>query len=198
MKRATLTILCLLVGSTVWAGMAPSILPASSHYQGRNSFFVNDGGAFLVGHLEFAVYDTQQQSLAGYARSERYVYAYQIFSYASSTASINSFSLLGGSFTNAALDAGDTLDGVTTTGISSTGSGVTDAGAAAVWNFNSGTLIQGTNSWFLVFYSDTDWVKGDYAVKSTYNDDIPVNIPEPITLAMMAIGAGLSIMRKRQ
>jgi len=204
MKRASLAMMCLLVGSTVWAGMAPSVLPASNHYQGRKSFMVSDNGGIIAGHVEFAVYDTQQQTLAGYSRSERYVYAYQVFSYSSSTVSLNNFSLLGGSFSSAMLDSGDSLGGATTTGISPAGSGVADGGSTAIWSFTDGTLIKGENSWFLVFYSNSDWVAGDYSVKSTYDDDLPVNdpddlpVPEPTTLALLAVGAVLSVKRKRQ
>jgi hypothetical protein len=196
MKRATLATLCLLVGSTVWAGLAPSILPASNHYQGRKSFFVSDAAGFVAGHVEFAVYDTQQQALAGYSGSERYVYAYQVFTYATSTAPLTYFSLLGGNFSGLTLQSDDALGGATTAGVSPTGTNAT--ASAAIWDFADGSLIKGANSWFLFFRSNSDWVAGSVEVKSSFNDDLPVNVPEPATMALFAIGTILSIRRKRQ
>lgn len=195
MKRASLAMMCLLVGATVWAGMAPSVLPASNHYQGRKSFFVNDGAGFVAGHVEFAVYDTQQQTLAGYSGAERYVYAYQVFTYATSTAPLTYFSLLGGNFSGVTLEYDDSLGGATSTGVSPTGSHAD--GSAAIWDFADGSLIQGANSWFLFFRSNSDWVAGTVEVKSSFNDDPPV-VPEPATLALFAVGTVLSLKRKRQ
>lgn len=203
MKKLSLGILFLLAVSAVWAGLDPQYLPASTHYQGRNSFALNEGdGKYLIGHVEFAVYDTQEQSLTGYEGDARYVYAYQVFSYSTSTAPVTYFSLLGADFSGLNLDYDDTLGGEDSGGVSPTGSRLLDGDSKAVWDFANGTLIKSERSWFLFFYSNSDWVKGSFEVKASYNDDVAVpgdngGIPEPATLALLLCGAVLSLKRKR-
>ncbi|MCE5184668.1 MAG: hypothetical protein LLF76_00890 [Planctomycetaceae bacterium] len=195
MRRVSWMLVLCATGA-VWAGIAPTFLPPSAHYQGRNSFSVNDGGNLLQGHVEFAVYDTQTQPLDGYNSEQgRYLYAYQVFNYGSSTAPLMYFTLLGANFSGLTLSSDDTLDGKASGGIESSGTRF-EGTTKAIWDFANGTLIKGERSWFLFFSSNSDWVKGDYQVKALYNDDVPSpTTPEPLTLALLAAGAVL--MRKR-
>lgn len=195
MRKLSFGLLFLLVAATSWAGMPGQYLPESTHYQGRNSFAVNEGdGKYLVGHVEFAVYDTQEQTLAGYEGDGRYVYAYQVFSYSSSTAPLSYFSLLGANFSGIVQKYDDVLDGAASGGVTASGTRLADQGAKAIWDFTEGTLVESERSWFLFFSSDADWTKGDFEVKATFDDDIP--IPEPITLGLL--GGGILLMRRKR
>jgi hypothetical protein len=203
MRKLSLVVLCLLAVSSVWAGIDPTYLPSSTHYQGRNSFYVNDGnGSILQGHLEFAVYDTQEQTISGYDGDARYIYAYQIFSYSSSTAALTYFSLAGfdtSLVSSTVLGSDDSLGGAVSGGVSPTSNGFQESDTKAVWEFSDGKLVKLERSWFLLLYSDHDYKTGSYQVKATFNDDVPTpTTPEPATVALLAVGSILSMRRKRQ
>lgn len=204
MRRLTLGMSFLLAVSAVWAGIDPTYLPSSTHYQGRHSFFVNEGnGSILQGHLEFAVYDTQEQTLVGYEGQARYVYAYQVFNYASSTASLNYFALTGlnpAILGSTGIGSDNALGGQNSGGIEPTDEKLEETSqyGQAVWNFANGTLIKSQRSWFLLLYSNHDYVTGSFEVKSTFNDEPPIpNTPEPATMALLACGAIWSLRSKR-
>ena len=198
-----LFVVALLFG-VVQAGLAPSILPESSHYQGRHSFseVVGDGEK-VEGHLEFAVYTgTQAEDMisdTGYQGEADFVYAYQIFNYQESDAALTYFAVTG--INPATVEAGsigamDDLAG----GIQPDDGGYFNASETkGIWEFNNAKLIQGAQSWFLFVYSNYDWVPGGMELQTTYDDDIPTpEVPEPMTLALFLGGTVLSLRRRHK
>ncbi len=183
----------------VQAGLAPSYLPASSHYQGRNSFSetLNDGST-ISGHLEFAVYTGTQADDAivntGYEGEADFVYAYQIFNYQESDAAITYFAVTGVNPDSVELDAIDAMEDFATTGVEPSDGYFNAEETKGIWEFNNTTLIQGAHSWFLFIYSDDDWIAGEIELQSTYDDDIPVpTAPEPATMVLLLGGTVLAL-----
>ena len=189
-------------------------LPNSSYYNGQNDKTFDLGaGETITIHLEFAVYEGDEaetmQEITGYTGSTTgYVYAYQIFCDESNTAALTSFSLTGinpGAISSVTDDIGQ-IDSVTAPssevfdsyGEEPTSSYFNGDVTEAIWEFEDGALIQGENSWFLLLYSDHDWIAGDYEVEAIANDDIPMpGAPEPTTLILLAGGAVLSLRRRK-
>ncbi|OQY07031.1 MAG: hypothetical protein B6I25_02710 [Planctomycetales bacterium 4572_13] len=179
--------LALLV-SAAHAGLAPSILPTDqdTHYYGSHdrSFDLGSGDTLDI-HLEFAVYaGTQAQTMqewTGHTGGAEFVYAYQVFSESSS------------------ISEAESLNGTPSGGIGPASSDFNTSVTKAIWQFDEGTLVQGTQSWFLFLYSDYDWIKGDIEVQPLADDDIPIpGVPEPTTLALLACGTLLSLKRRKK
>ena len=201
------------------AGLAPSILPESSYYQGQHDRTFDLGSEGTLGiHLEFAVYrdETQyggsvneaqiMQEWTGHTGDADYVYAYQVFCESSSDAGLTYFALTGidpGTIADVQNDIGQNeyLDNggpIQSGGVEPTSGGFNASVTKAVWQFDEGTLVQGEQSWFLFLYSDYDWIKGDIQVQALANDDIPVpEVPEPATLVLLGCGAILSLKRRK-
>ncbi|MFA5240378.1 MAG: PEP-CTERM sorting domain-containing protein [Phycisphaerae bacterium] len=201
----------LLVAALLLQSAEATILPYSSHYQGRSYF----GDSTVSGHVDFAVYDTlgshgNEWVGAGFAApgSDRYIYAYQIFNDAGSSEAIESFTIMG-------LYDPDTvqhLGGVdsmtsqdpwadypfTSEGVAPTGTRVNldDPPTRATWDFAGGILIADGYSWFLVFSSAKDWVEGKYEIGTAGGLPVTSN-PEPCTLALLGLG-GAMVFRKRR
>ena len=196
-----LVMLSLLV-SVTHAGLAPSILPPSSHYQGQYSDSFLDGTLDI--RLEFAVYkDNEAQTMqewTGYTGEADYVYAYQVFSEQSSTAALTYFALTGINPSTIAdvendISENESLNGgaIQSGGVEPASSDFNTSVTKAIWQFDEGTLVQGERSWFLFLYSDSDWIAGGIEFQPS-NDDIPIpEVPEPATLALLAFGAILSL-----
>jgi len=216
MKKTLFTFMALLLlVSVTHAGLAPSILPPSSHYQGQHDRSINLGSEGTLDiHLEFAVYrdetssggiDESQaiQDLTGHTGNSNYVYAYQIFCEQSSTAALTYFALTGinsaaiADIQNDISQAGS-LNGTSSGGVEPSNSGFNASVTKAIWEFDGGSIAQGERSWFLFLYSDYDWIKGDIQVKPLADDDIPIpGVPEPATLVLLACGALLSLKRRK-
>ena len=220
MKKILFMLMVLLsLVSVTYAGMAPSILPASSYYQGQHdrSFNLGSEGTLDI-HLEFAVYrdETQyggtvneaqiMQEWTGHTGDADYVYAYQVFSKQSSTAPLTYFALTGinpAAIADVQNDIGqaDSLKNgaIQSEGIAPSGSYFNASVTKAIWEFDGGSIVQGEQSWFLFLYSDNDWIAGDMEIQPPADDDIPVpSVPEPATLALLACGTVLSLRcRKR-
>lgn len=210
-------LLILLCTPMVYADL--TLLPESTHYQGQNAFteVLNDG-RILSGFLEFAVYDTEEQwedlGLEESYSGPRYIYAYQVFNTSyDSTVALTYFELQGLNPDTIAsveedIDSAETLGSYDSYGLEPSDQYFTDEKTEGIWEFSNGVLIQGETSWFMLIFSDSDWIVGDYAVSAAANDDIPVpgtveestngsQVPEPATLIMLLSGAVLSLKRKK-
>jgi hypothetical protein len=210
MKKIRLLSL-LLVAILFVQNAAATILPYSSHYQGR-SYFDNAG---VTGHVDFAVYDTlgtygNEWAGAGFAApgSSQYIYAYQIFNDAGSADAIEFFTIMG-------IDDPPTphdLEGIytmnmqnpweyyifITEGVAPTNSfPKTNLGETrATWEFAGGILFAGEYSWFLIFSSAHDWVQGKYQMDTAGGFPI-TGTPEPCTLALLGLGSAILFAKRR-
>ena len=218
MKKLQLgTIIALMTVSSAFAlfdtpGASPTNLPwtVDTYYYGANEKTFGDLG--ITVRLEFAVYNgTQADDVVewtGYNGDADFVYAYQIFC-EDAAGSLEYFELTGLNPDSIAsveedihqqesLDSGSIISG----GVEpADGSGYFNAAKTkAIWEFDEGTLMQGDQSWFLFLYSNSGPISGDFSIEPLADDDIPVpdgDVPEPATLAMLAVGALLSLKRKR-
>jgi hypothetical protein len=190
-----------------------SYLPYSSHYHGRSYF--SDPVTGVTGHIDFAVYDRQaaygdEWVGAGFdpPGSNQYVYAYQIFNDSSSLNAIEYFTIMGLDPLHKLLgiDTMDTwnpwyltpyiTDGITPINPNpNTNPGET----TATWEFGEavlgGGISPGDYSWFLIFSSPNDWVRGQY---ETGKIGFPINgNPEPCTLALLGLGSAILFAKRR-
>jgi hypothetical protein len=216
MKRIKLLSL-LLVAALFVQNAAATMLPYSTYYQGRSYF----SGADATGYVDFAVYDTggpngDEWTPAGPGffipgpPAGRYVYAYQVFSDASSAKSIGFFKIMG-------IDdhppnpIPHLLAGISTitmqqdslnpliAGVTPTGTDISSFKTQATWEFlgvGDGTLVAGAHSWFLIFSSDKPWTEGRYEVQSPGGVPITQN-PEPCTLALLGFGSAILFAKRR-
>ena len=178
-------------------------LPNSSYLGGlwQGTSFYNDDGFNL--RIDFAVYDTlggdELAAIEGFETpgDGQYIYAYQIFQHPDDGYNeVTYFSILNfnGSTINeslmqctTALDDND--DGIAPDPLICENQGIW------VWGGDTGYISTAQHSWFLVFSSDSAPVTGSYEVQAS--SDIPVPIPEPITVALLGFGV-LTLFRKRK
>jgi len=210
MKRIKLLSL-LFVATLFVQNAAATILPYSSHYQG-SSYFNNAG---VTGHVDFAVYDTlgtsgDEWTGAGFTApgTGQYIYAYQIFNDAGSSAAIEFFTIMGidDPPTPHHLAGIATMDSqnpwenypLITEGVAPTNSfpNTNLAETRATWEFAGGILVADEYSWFLIFSSANDWTEGRYDM-SPPADIVPIPNPEPCTLALLGLG-GTILFAKRK
>lgn len=204
----------LLVAATLFVQTAIAttltILPESSHYQGRRYYRTQDG--LLSGHIDFAVYDTadadgDEFASAGFTApgSGQYIYAYQIFNDEGDIyAALEYFSISGigeGAIDDILTDIGSVDD--ESGGIDSTAYyfGPHDAGTGpdeAVWEFEGDILEAGKHSFFLALSSDHDYTTGTYTVTKSTVSQAPVPNPEPSTIALLGVGGALTLLRRRR
>ncbi len=212
MKRIRLLSL-LFVAILFVQNAAATMLPYSSHYQGRSYF----GDANATGYVDFAVYDTlgpngDEWTGANLAKpgGGQYVYAYQIFNNVGSKA-IGSFTIMG---IDDYLPTPIThlLDGISTitmqdpsvnfpliTNITPTGTAINLDKTRATWEFwglTGATLVAGESSWFLIFSSGKDWTAGRYEMQPAGGFPITGN-PEPCTLALLGLGSAILFTKRR-
>ena len=206
----------LLVTATLFVQTAVAttltILPESSHYQGRRYYRTYTQDGLLSGHIDFAVYyaddgDEDEFAKAGFTTpgSGKYTYAYQIFNDEGDiNAALEYFAILGigeGAVDDIAADIGsvdDESDGIDSTTYYF---GPHDAGTGpdeAVWEFEGGILEAGEHSFFLVLSSDRDYTTGSYTVTKSIVSDAPVPTPEPGTLALLGVGGAMMLLRRRR
>jgi hypothetical protein len=184
-----------------------TLLPESSHYQGRSYFRTMTSDGILSGRVEYAVYDSlggNEFALTG--GTGRYTYAYQIFNDGDDTASpLEYFSILGigeGAINDMATDIGS-VDDNSGGGIDATAMyfGVHDANTGpdkAIWEFEDGVLAIDAHSFFLVISSDFNYSTGTYSVLQSTSPQTPIPNPEPGTLALLGVGSMLTLLRRRR
>lgn len=200
MKKSLLWVVVLLLAAVPSVHASLTLLPASDYISDVSYF--NTGTT--SGYIEYAVYDTTTQELTGYNREERFIYAYQIFN--TSGADIDAIAILGFdpmAVTSESLDVSDTLGDSTTSGVDATALLDTED-VEALYVFDGGAVVAGDTSWFLLIYSDYDWVQGSYEINPS-DTDITVpgdetgdgDVPEPATLALLLGGGLVSLIRKK-
>jgi len=214
-KMKKITFFCLLVAATIFVrstGAATmTILPESTHYQGRSYFRTLTADGILSGRVEYAVYDSQggnEFSLAG--GTGQYTYAYQIFNDGDDTVSaLEYFAVMGigeGAIYDLITDIGTVDDD--SGGIDATAMyfGVHDAATGpenAVWEFEAdNNLAIDAHSFFLVISSNYDYTTGTYSVLKSTSPDVPlpdeVHAPEPGTIALLGIGGMMTLLGRRR
>jgi len=179
-------------------------LPDSSYLGGfwQGTSYYDDDDFDL--RIDFAVYDTLGgNEIAGIEGFEvpgdgQYIYAYQIFQHIDEGYDeVAYFAILNLDSSavdeslmqsTTALDDNDD-DGIAPYPLISENQGIW------VWGGDIGYISTAQHSWFLVFSSDSAPVAGSYEVHAP--GDIPVPIPEPITVALLGFGA-LTLFRKRK
>ena len=211
MKNTNL-ILCavIVMGSLAQNAMA---LPYSTYgddngWQGYKNY--NKGGVDMT--LVFSVYDTVANPTeftwnggAAKPSDDRYVYAYQIINNSDSQ-DISLFNLLDKSknpvaqqFMHSTCSQWDgSMLSVAPDPLVSTEQGIWQ------WSSERGFLTAGKNSWYLIFSSNSEPVKGSFMVEAASDEGSPLvtaPIPEPCTLVLF--GAALALFaakrgRKRQ
>ncbi|MHC4693551.1 MAG: PEP-CTERM sorting domain-containing protein [Planctomycetota bacterium] len=201
---------CLIITATLFVRSASAatmtILPESSHYQGRSYFRTLTADGILSGRVEYAVYDSQggnEFSLTG--GTGRYTYAYQVFNDGDDTVSALEYFAVLGIGESAIYDLTTDISAVDddSGGIDSTAMyfGAHDATTGpenAVWEFEGGILQTNAHSFFLVISSDYDYATGTYQVIKTTSPITPIPNPEPSTIALLSIGGMMTLLKRRR
>lgn len=202
---------CLFIAATIFiqsaSAVSMTILPESTHYQGRSYFRTLTADGILSGRVEYAVYDSlggNEFALTG--GSGRYTYAYQIFNDGDDTATaLEYFSVLGigeGAIYDLITDISSVDD--SSGGINCTAMyfGAHDANTGpenAVWEFEAdNNLAIDAHSFFLVISSNYDYTTGTYSVLKSTSPITPVPNPEPATIALLGIGGMMALLRRRK
>jgi hypothetical protein len=211
MKEIRLLTLLLVATLFVQNATAGLILPYSSHYQGRSYFPESITG--VKGFVDFAVYDTQglygdEWGGNGFEApgTGRFIYAYQVFSDANSTAAIDFFTIMGidDPPTPHHLIGIDTINSqnpwelsqLITEGVAPTSTETNLSETRGTWKFAGSIFAPGEYSWFLIFSSDNDWVQGKYTMETSSIFPVASN-PEPCTLALLGLGSAILFAKRR-
>lgn len=213
-KMKKITFFYLLIAATLFvqsAGAATmTILPESSHYQGRSYFRTLTSDGILSGRVEYAVYDSQggNEFAQTYTMpgSGRYTYAYQIFNDGDDTVSaLEYFTVLGigeGAIYDLITDI-SSVEENSGGGIDCTAMyfGAHDAATGpdnAVWEFEGDILETNAHSFFLVMSSDYNYAQGSYQIVKNTSPITPIPNPEPSTIALLGIGGMMTLLRRRR
>lgn len=201
---------CLILTATLLVQSAGAttmtLLPGSTHYQGRSYFRTLTVDGILSGRIEYAVYDSlggNEFSLPG--GTGQYTYVYQIFNDGDDTAAaLEYFSVLGigeGAIYDLITDISSLDD--SSGGIDSTAMyfGVHDADTGpenAVWEFEGDVLETNAHSFFLAISSDYNYTTGTYHVVKSTSPVAPIPNPEPGTIALLGIGGMMTLLRRKR
>ncbi len=210
-KMKKIRFFCLLLAATLCVRSAGAttmtMLPGSSHYQGRSYFRTLTSDGILSGRIEYAVYDSQggnEFSITG--GSGRYTYAYQIFNDGDDTVSaLEYFAVLG-------IGEGAIYDLITDiSSVEENGGGGIDCTAMyfgahdantgpenAVWEFEGDILETNAHSFFLVMSSNYNYATGSYRLIKNTSPVTPIPNPEPSTIALLGIGGMMTLLRRRR
>lgn len=180
-----------------------TVLPSSSYWQGWTTY---DGGENISAYIEYAVYErsgTDDVSAFVGVGTGEYIYAYQIFTNpADGYDAIQSFIIPGTTLIEtSALDGLGSVDDGTVDSVDGT---PVDSGTTVGWTFEAGELVGGKQSWFLVFSTDAAPIAGDYELTTEPTDPFPNPgegddaVPEPATIALIALGIAPAIMKRRR
>jgi len=181
----------LLVSSAMAGPIAgdPNAMPA---WQGTQQFYVTDGSATLQVDVEYAVY------LPG----DYYVYAYQVFNDLAGNRPVSNFSVgldPASGAANIGWDAGAGTPGGTApsfAGFSGT------PPTSSVWYFFSNTIDPPSEySQVLLFTSPYGprWAPATVMDSGLSNvQNLPSPMPEPATLALLALGGIAALIRRRR
>ena len=201
----------LLVATLFVHNAGATMLPYSSHYQGRSYF--DDAG--VTGRIDFAVYDTlgvygNEWTGAGFTApgGGRYIYAYQIFNDVGSADAIEFCTIMGidDPPTPHQLTGINTIDSenpwqdypppLLDEAMAPTDETFNLDETRGTWDFAGGILAAGEYSWFLVFSSTNDWTEGKYLMETAGGFPI-TSSPEPCTLAFLVIGGAFVFTRRK-
>jgi len=198
------------LASVLFANNADATLQPmlESSYHDGFVFYDEDG---LNGRIDFAVYDTLHPVYGdeyldnGLEKpgTGRYIYAYQIFNdYLASEDPIAYFAIFG--IDGVVIDK-STIDSIGSQedpqkGVQPSDQYFDEDDSRVVWEFNGGDgyIITGEHSWFLIFSSTQDWIEGSYEIKGPEEDQFPVPVPEPATIALLGLGSTMIFTRKRR
>lgn len=187
-----------------------SILPESSHYQGRSYYRQYTQNGPVSGHIDFAVYDTangDEFASAGFTApgSGQFTYVYQIFNDEGDIyAALEYFAISGigeGAIDDIATDIGsvdDASDGVDSTAYYFGPHDPVTGPDKAVWEFEGGILAPGNHSYFLVLSSDNDYTIGSYTITTDTLPETSIPNPEPSTIALLGVGAAVTLLKRRK
>jgi len=210
-------LLSLLFAATLFVTNASAtlepLLPESSYHDGF-VFYGDDPDytGHLRGRIDFAVYDTENLSLADEISLAdeldmpgQYIYAYQIFNdypgiseEAAAYFSILNFDELPFNAYKDSIGSQDDENG----GLEPSAAYFTPSNTRAIWEFEGSNILKtAEHSWFLVFSSDEDWTPGTYEIKGS--DLVPVpepitSTPEPGTITLLGVGAALTVCTRRR
>jgi hypothetical protein len=191
------------------------------HYSGNTDYYFEDSGKILSGTIEFAVFDTEVDSLPVTSPGEgRYLYAYQIWNdEGDAQEAVGYFSVLLG---------GATVDGIGSEALTNDTEGMEPSesrfadhdGDAEFWfrlfvpqqGLSGEDLLEpGRHSYILMFTSDNDWVAGEYEIEGgdlgNHETDFPSppgsgsesesTTPEPATILILGMGASIALMKRK-
>ncbi len=213
-----LGLLSLLVIATLFIQNASATLhlPVSSYAEVEGNWqgdqLYTDTENDLEVRVEFAVYHTftmtYDEGIAfinelGLSDPYPYIYAYQIFDLAGSE-EIASFAIFGiGEYpldvVEESIHSVDDGHGGIAPKPKPNGVYFTPSNTRGVWEFEGGTLIAGEHSWFLFFGSYSAPVPGSYEINGPeVTPGVPLEIPEPATMALLFIGGAMMISARRR
>ena len=197
--------IALLDAGDVFAQMV-EILPESSYYYGHTHYDeqTEDDG-YLRGRIDFAVYDTESETYVNEFTGEpdgfvnpgtgRYIYAYQIFNDSDlSDEAVAYFAILGidDDMVNGTSWQDDQAGGIPPTDPTPPPEGVW------IWEFEGGFVYASEHSTFLVFSSDLGWGPGSYEIRAPQEDDFPIPVPGPATIALLGLGGAAAFFHFQQ
>ena len=194
--------LCMQSASAALTNLENSSYAASVHNWEGIDYFSQDG---VTGYVDYTVYQQnfidntidENNFIESTNLSGEYIYAYQVFVDEDSSTEVGAdfFRLLyEGNPLAGVLSDIMTLDDGEPNAVDIWGT----VDPNGTWYFKEGELIDGKHSFFLLYSSDEGPVAGSYEIGTNTYDmgGTEGQIPEPATVAMLAIG-GMSLMRAK-
>lgn len=201
----------LLIFVAVFTQVASAALPFSTYgenngWQGYTTYEEGGFDCMLVFNVYDMVANPSETSWLGdieFPQSDRYLYAYQLYSSELSTEDIAFFRILnidGEEISQAVMHETQAAQEAAGTGVMPEPIHSTKQGE---WVWAAGAFISATeHSAYLIFSSDKAPVKGDFEVKASAPSEPPVppddGVPEPATFAMFSGAALYAAMRRKK